>query len=131
MHELGDFIVKNQHMRIGNSVNFGKFLKKDRDLKCMFHSLISITPSGKIKFPCYCFGDGAEYVGTFKEYVDKAESQRDHYENKKADQCKECYTHCLHEAYVYAHYYWDEIKEQASRPSCLYKKYIKPVYKNL
>jgi hypothetical protein len=48
LHELGDFIDKNQHMRIGNSVNFGKFLKKDRDLKCMFHSLISITPSGKL-----------------------------------------------------------------------------------
>lgn len=131
LRKLGEFIRVHQDMRIGNSVNFGKFLMGQRDLKCMFHSLISITPTGKIKFPCYCYGNGAEYVDTFQEYVEKAKAQRKEFEEKKASQCRNCHTHCLHEADVYAQYYWDEIIEQAKRPACLYKKYIRPVNKRL
>jgi sulfatase maturation enzyme AslB (radical SAM superfamily) len=60
LRKLGEFILNRQDMRIGNSINFGKFLTGRRDLKCMFHSLISITPTGKIKFPCYCYGEGSD-----------------------------------------------------------------------
>lgn len=92
----------------------------------MFHSLASITPTGKIKFPCYCYGEGAEYVDTLQKYIDKVKAQRKEFEEKRASQCRSCYTHCLHEADVYAQHYWDEIIEQAKRPVCLYKKYIRP-----
>jgi sulfatase maturation enzyme AslB (radical SAM superfamily) len=128
LEKLGEYIQKRQDMRIGNSVNFGKFLAGRRDLKCMFHSLVSITPTGKIKFPCYCYGEGSEYVDSFQEFIDRVKAQRTIFEEKKAPQCRNCYTHCLHEADVYARYYWDEIIEQSKRPGCLYKKYIRPLY---
>ncbi len=131
LRKLGKFIVTHQDMRIGNSVNFGTFLMGRRNLKCMFHSLISVTPTGKIKFPCYCYGDGSEYVDSFQEYINKVRTQRQDFEEKTAFQCRNCYTHCLHEADVYAKYYWNEIIEQAKRPACLYKKYITPTYKRL
>jgi len=129
LRKLGEFILNRQDMRIGNSINFGKFLIGRRDLKCMFHSLISITPTGMIKFPCYCYGEGAEYVDSFQEYIAKVNAQGKDFEEKKAYQCRNCYTHCLHEADVYAQYFWDEILEQVQRPVCLYKKYITPLYK--
>jgi len=130
LEQLGAFIQNHQEMRIGNSVNFGKFLAGRRDLKCMFHSLISVTPTGKIKFPCYCYGEGSEYVDSFQEYVARVRAEGREFEEKRAQQCKNCYTHCLHEADVYVRHYWDEIIEQAKRPVCLYKKYIMPLYKN-
>jgi len=131
LNKLGEFILDRQDMRIGNSVNFGKFLTGRRDLKCMFHSLISVTPTGKIKFPCYCYGEGSEYVDSFREYIDRVKAHGKEFEEKRTLQCRNCYTHCLHEADVYAKYYWDEIIEQAKRPVCLYKKYVIPFYKRL
>ncbi|KPK01324.1 MAG: hypothetical protein AMK71_06030 [Nitrospira bacterium SG8_35_4] len=128
LRKLGEFIQSRQDMRIGNSINFGKFLNGRRDLKCMFHSLISVTPTGKIKFPCYCYGEGSEYVDSFQEYIDRVKARREDFEEKRAPQCRNCYTHCLHEADVYAQHYWDEIIEQAKRPACLYKKYVRPLY---
>lgn len=131
LEALGNFIVDHQDVRIGNSVNFGKFLKGERKLKCMFHSLISITPTGKIKFPCYCYGEGSEYIESFREFLQKVDALKKYYEQRLSPQCRTCYTHCVHEAHVYAKYYWNEILEQVKRPGCLYKKYIEPVYKRL
>jgi len=125
---LGDYIINHQDMMIGNSVVFGKFLKGQMNLKCMFHSLVSVTPSGRIKFPCYCYEGDAEYPESFREFLDKVNERRDHFENKSAPQCKNCYTHCLHEAHTYAKFYWHEIFEQVKRPECLYKKYLRPLY---
>ncbi len=128
LSRLGDYIVENQEMMFGNSVVFGKFLKGQLKLKCMFHSLVSITPSGRIKFPCYCYDNGAEYLDSFREFVDKANKRKDYFENKSAPQCKNCYTHCLHEAHTYAKFYWQEIFEQIKRPVGAYRKYISPLY---
>lgn len=125
---LGDYIIENQAMMFGNSVIFGKFLKGHLKLKCMFHSLISITPSGRIKFPCYCYEEGAEYLESFQEFLDMATERKDYFENKLAPQCKNCYTHCLHEAHTYAEFYWHELFEQIKRPVCAYRKYIRPLY---
>jgi len=116
---------------IGNSINYGKFLGGSRALKCLFHSLVSITPSGRIKFPCYCYEDGSEYVESFGEYLKKVNEQKTHFEKRQAPQCRNCYTHCLHESDVYARYYLNEILEQAKRPRGAYKKYIEPLYKSL
>jgi sulfatase maturation enzyme AslB (radical SAM superfamily) len=129
LHDLGDYIINNQALRLGNSVNFGKFLRGKRNLKCMFHSLVSITPTGKIKFPCYCYGEGAEYIDSFPEFLEKVHERRKFYEDRLDPQCKNCHTHCLHEADVYARYYWNEIFEQLKRPGCLYKKYVSPLIK--
>jgi sulfatase maturation enzyme AslB (radical SAM superfamily) len=126
---LGDYIINHQEFRVGNSVNFGKFLKGERRLKCMFHSLISVTPSGKIKFPCYCYGEGAEYVDSFREFIKKVHEHKIIFEERSDPQCGNCYTHCLHEADVYANFYWNEILEQIKRPGCLYKKYVAPLLK--
>lgn len=128
LKRLGDYIVDHQHMMIGNSVVFGKYLKGQLDLKCMFHSLVSVTPSGRIKFPCYCFDEGAEYLDSFHEFLVRANERKQYFENKSAPQCKNCYTHCLHEADTYAKFYWHEIFEQMKRPACVYKKYIRPLY---
>jgi sulfatase maturation enzyme AslB (radical SAM superfamily) len=126
---MGDFVVNHQDIMIGNSVNFGKFLKGERKLKCMFHSLISVTPTGKIKFPCYCYGEGSEYVDSFSEYLEKVNEHREYFEERSSRQCNNCYAHCLHEADVYSHFYLSEIYEQMKRPACAYKKYIAPMYK--
>jgi len=127
LQALGDFIINNQGLRLGNSVNFGKFLYGQRALKCIFHSLVSVTPTGKIKFPCYCYGEGAEYLNTFGEFLEKVNTHKNIYENRLDPQCMNCYTHCLSEADVYARYYWNEIFEQIKRPGCLYKKYVAPL----
>lgn len=129
LKKIGDFITENQDIMLGNSVNFGKFLKGEKNLKCMFHSLISITPSGKLKFPCYCYGEGSEYIDSFSEYLEKVDEFQEYFEDRLAPQCKNCYVHCLHEADVYAHYYLNELFEQMKRPVCVYKKYIAPIYK--
>ncbi len=126
---LGDFIVNHQEFRVGNSVNFGKFLRGERKLRCMFHSLISVTPTGKIKFPCYCYGEGAEYVDSFREFLKRVHEHRKFFEERSDPQCKHCYTHCLHEADVYANFYRNEIFEQIKRPRCLYKKYVAPIFR--
>jgi sulfatase maturation enzyme AslB (radical SAM superfamily) len=131
LKKLGDFIINNQNIMIGNSVNFGKFLKGERALKCMFHSLISVTPTGKIKFPCYCFDEGAEYVDSFQEYLEKVGEKKTFFEEKSSAQCRSCYTHCLHEADVYAHHYLNEILEQIKRPVCVYRKYIAPLFSRI
>ncbi len=128
LKRLGDYIVNHQDMMIGNSVVFGKYLKGQLDLKCMFHSLISITPSGRLKFPCYCFDQGAEYLDSFQEFLDRVNERKEYFENKSDPQCKHCYTHCLHEAHTYAKFYWHEIFEQMKRPACVYRKYIRPLY---
>jgi sulfatase maturation enzyme AslB (radical SAM superfamily) len=127
LKNLGDYIINHQEIRLGNSVVFGKFLKSEKQLKCMFHSLISVTPSGKIKFPCYCYGAGSEYIDSFSDYLEKVNNHRHYYEKRLAAQCRHCYAHCLHEADVYARFYLNEILEQMKRPRCFYKKYINPV----
>ncbi|MEW6600322.1 MAG: DUF3463 domain-containing protein [Nitrospirota bacterium] len=127
LKRLGDYIVNYQDMMIGNSVVFGKYLRGELQLKCMFHSLVSITPSGRIKFPCYCYDQGAEYLDSFKEFLDRVNDHREYFENKSAPQCRHCYTHCLHEAHTYAKFYWHEIFEQMKRPVCVYRKYIRPL----
>jgi sulfatase maturation enzyme AslB (radical SAM superfamily) len=128
LEQLGDYIVNHQEMMFGNSVMFGKFLKGQIGLKCMFHSLISITPSGRIKFPCYCYEEGSEYLESFREFLHKVDERKGHFEYKSDPQCKNCYTHCLHEAHTYAKFYWHEIFEQVKRPRSAYRKYIKPMY---
>lgn len=128
---LGRYIMEHQEIMIGNSINFGKFLLGERNLKCLFHSLVSVTPSGRIKFPCYCYEDGPEYLDSFSEYLEKVNDRKAFFEERLAPQCRNCYTHCLHEADVYAHYYLDEIMEQIKRPRGAYKKYIAPLYKSL
>jgi sulfatase maturation enzyme AslB (radical SAM superfamily) len=128
LKQLGDYIVSRQDMMLGNSVIFGKFLKGQINLKCMFHSLVSVTPSGRIKFPCYCYEEGSEYLESFQEFLLKVNERRGYFENKADPQCKNCYTHCLHEAHTYANFYWHEIFEQVKRPLSAYKKYIRPLY---
>ncbi len=128
---LGRYIIDHQDIMIGNSINYGKFLTGKRELKCLFHSLVSITPSGRLKLPCYCYEEGAEYVDSFSEYLEKVGEQKSHFENRQAQQCSNCYTHCLHESDVYARYYLNEILEQVKRPWGAYKKYIEPLFKSL
>ncbi len=129
LKKLGGFIVNHQNLNIGNSINYGKFLKGERELRCMFHSLVSITPTAKIKFPCYCFGEGAEYVESYGEFLKKAYGRKEYYEGRADPLCRGCRTHCLHEASVYTSYYWNEIYEQAKRPKCLHTKYIAPLFR--
>ncbi len=123
--------MNHQDIMIGNSINFGKFLKGERDLKCRFHSVISVTPTGKIKFPCYCYGEGSEYVDSFQEYLEKVIRHKEYFEEGSALQCRNCYVHCLYEADVYAQFYLNEIFEQVRRPICAYKKYIAPLFKSV
>ncbi|MBI5055744.1 MAG: radical SAM protein [Nitrospirae bacterium] len=129
LKRLGDYIINRQDLKVANSINFGKFLKGEQNLKCMFHSLVSVTPSGKLKFPCYCYAEGSEYLNSFQEYLNKVYQHRKRFEERLSPQCRTCYNHCLHESYVYAQLSMNEIIEQMKRPKNLYKKYIRPLFK--